>query len=806
MSLGRGGLGEARAGALAFLAAAATLFLQVLAHRIVSAKLLNNYAFVVISLTMLGFALAGVALSFLRERALARLADTAILCASGFAVSALVATAALNGAATKAPYGLPAAAFALAFLAWLPFALLFALPFAFAGFLLGALLAAPDLPTRRVYFLDLLGSAVGAFVVLPVLSAIGVESALLLVAAALLVLTVAVVRPTSRRVAAALVVAAAVVLGGFVFRGRVFAIHYPEGSILAQTRDPRTGVVLEHVAWDPLARIEVSRIPPPDPGDRLFLPLLGTNRAFISRFSRMLTQNNYAYTFAVRYDGNPASLQGIEETLYAAAYPPLSVDKPRVIAIGVGGGFDILTALHFGASEVTGVEVNGAILGVLRTTYRDYFRSWVEDPRVRLVHDEGRHFLSTTDRSFDVIQLSGVDSYSGTPAAAHVFSENYLYTAEAFDLYLSRLTPNGILHMMRLEYRPPREMLRALVTAVAALRRAGIAEPERHVVTLTAVAGNITSLLVKRTPFSAEELARVTAWAEGREGFSISAAPGQNDPPRNAYQQFLIQRNPGRERAFAALYPFDVSPTDDDRPFFFRGSRWSHLVSSDPLLRGHTPVMEVSLVLLFVVVGGAAVLVVILPLRALPPPLGQRGRLWRYGLYFAATGLGYLAVEVALLQKFGLFLGHPSYALSVVLAFLLLFTGMGSLVSATIVGRLRGIRFAAYALAFVVLAEHLLLLPHLGGLASLPFWARSSLVALLVAPVALLLGVFLPTALERLKQEAPSFVPWAWGLNGVFSVLAPILSVSLTMTFGISALLLAALPLYMIAGLCLPDP
>ena len=361
-----GGLSEARAGTLAFLAAAATLFFQVLAHRIVSAKLLNNYAFVVISLTMLGFAMAGVALSFLREHALSHLRDTAVVCASGFAVFALLATAALNGAETAAPYGLSTTAFALAFLRWLPFALLFAVPFAFLGFLLGALLASPDLLTRRVYFLDLLGSAVGAFLVLPVLSALGVESALLLLAAGLLLFTSALARPTSGLTWVVLGLAGAAVLGGFVLKDRIFAIHYPDGSILAQTRDPRTGVVLEHVAWDPLARIEVSRIPPPNPSDPLFLPLLGTNRDFISRFSLMLTQNNYAYTFAVRYDGNPASLQGIEETLYAAAYPPLSVEKPRVIAIGVGGGFDILTALRFGASDITGVEVNGAILGVLQ--------------------------------------------------------------------------------------------------------------------------------------------------------------------------------------------------------------------------------------------------------------------------------------------------------------------------------------------------------------------------------------------------------------------------------------------------------
>jgi spermidine synthase len=135
-----------------------------------------------------------------------------------------------------------------------------------------------------------------------------------------------------------------------------------------------------------------------------------------------------------------------------------------VVAIGVGGGFDLLTALYFDASEVTGVEVNGATLDILRRVYRDYTKHWVTDPRVTLVEDDGRHFLAASDRAYDVIQLSGVDSYSGTPGAAHVFSENYLYTAEAFDLYLSRLSDEGIVNMMRLEWKPPREMLRALVT------------------------------------------------------------------------------------------------------------------------------------------------------------------------------------------------------------------------------------------------------------------------------------------------------------------------------------------------------
>jgi spermidine synthase len=585
---------------------------------------------------------------------------------------------------------------------------------------------------------------------------------------------------------------------------RVFDLYYPDGTMLADTRNPRSGVVLEHAVWDPLARIEVSRIRPPDPDRSSFLSLIGSNRAFLARFQRMLTQNNYAYTYAVNYDGRRESLTGIEETIYSAAYHATSVAAPRVLIIGVGGGFDVLNALYFGASEITGVEVNAATVGILTRTYREYFRNWVEDPRVRLVQAEGRYFLASSDRRYDIIQLSGVDSFSGTPGAAHVFSENYLYTAEAFDLYLSRLAEDGILHMMRLEEPQPREMLRALTTAVGALRRAGVARPADHILMLTAAEGNITSLLVKRTPFRPAERARLQDWAERSPLFAVSAGPDRNEGRANAYQGFLALADPQKERAFIALYPFDISPTDDDRPFFFRFSFWWHVFPADPLIWINTPAMEYSLILLLAVISLAVWVCIYIPLRHFAGQGLRSPVAGRYGLFFAATAIGYLAIEVALLQKFGLFLGHPNYALSVVLAALLFTTGVGSLYSASLVRALGGVRFVSYALAGVVLLEHLLLIPRLPGLLSLPFGLRAGIVSLLVAPIGVCLGTFVPTALEQLKTTAPAFVPWAWGINGIFSVVAPVLAVGVSMTWGISALLLAALPIYLIVGWSLP--
>lgn len=796
----------ARAAALAFLAAGATLFVQVLVHRMVSAKLLNNYAFLVISLTMLGFALSGVLLTRLLGRFLRDWPDALTLSAAGFVLSTLAVSVAFYRMGGGDQFTMTVTGFLREFLRWLPTALLFAIPFTFSGLMIGALLSDPDLPAPRVYAFDLAGSALGAFSVIPAIRHLGVEVSTLLACALLLAGTVA-LAPPRRTVARLAAVAATVALAGTaVARDRVYVMEPRNGSMLALGRTLGAPYGVEHIQWDPVARIEVSRTPPPNPDRFNFPALVGDDRAFLERFRRVLTQNDFAFTYMVDWDGHPESLRGIERTIYAAAYEASSVASPRVLVVGVGGGFDILTALRYDAREITGIEINSATLDIATRVYRDYCGAWSSHPRVRLIEDEGRHHLAAHPDRYDILQLSGVDSYSGTPGAAHVFSESYLYTAEAFDLYFSRLTEDGILNVMRLEQSPAREMLRALVTVVGTLRRAGIASPAEHIQMVTARSGNFTALLVKRTPFTADEKRRLAGWANSSPYFGVSAALDSNDRRDGFYQIFRGLDNAEKERAFVAAYPFDISPATDDRPFFFKYSSWGHLLPRDQAFATGLPVMEVSLLLLAAAIGATAFLCIQLPLRFLVARgvrLPTRGR---YGLFFATIGIGYFAIEIALLQRFGLFLGHPNYALSVVLAALLLTSGMGALASPRLPGGEAALRFTAYAVAGVVLALSTLALPLLPRLAGLGFGLRVLVVFLLVAPIGFLLGSFLPRGLERLKADAPGLVPWAWGLNGIFSVLAPVFAIGFSVTWGIEALLLAAIPVYLVAGWALPPP
>ncbi|MGA3007133.1 MAG: hypothetical protein ABSE59_04505, partial [Opitutaceae bacterium] len=707
-----------RAAAIAFTVAFATLAAQILVHRIISAKLHNNYAFLVISLTMLGFACSGVILSRRLTQWLDRIDEMIVLWTGLFVLSAIGSTLVFYHVGAESQLILSQRQFLGTLFRTLPHALLFAVPFVFSGLSLGLLLSSPRLPTRKIYCWDLVGSACGALAVLPAISLVGVESALLGVCLLLLIIVLALARP-ARKQFYGLTGAALVSVGlCFGFRSSLFSLRYPEGSMLASARIPGSGVVIEHVRWDPVARIEVSRIPAPDPYQIAFPSLIGSNRSFLARFKRVITQNNFAFTFAVDYDGKPGSLDGIQDTIYSSAYIAKSVPNPKVAVLGVGGGFDILTALHFQASDVTGIEVNGATLHILQKDYAAYFHAWTSDPRVKLVYDDGRHFLTCTEKQFDIIQLSGVDSYSGTPGAANVFSESYLYTIEAFELYLSRLSPDGILNVMRLEHKPPREMFRVLATAVTALRRAGIEKPAEHIAMLSQKDGRFVALLVKKTPFTKDEQDRLAQWTAHNPFIKLLVAPQLAPSGRNIYQFFLEAPNDICREAVYEHIPFNIRPATDDTPFFFNFSRWSHLPFIIEFsrwaglagMKNNVPVMETTLIVMFCLVAAAALLCVYLPLRylhranAAPTPR-------RHGFIFAGTALGYLAVEIALLQKFGLFLGHPNYALSVVLAGLLFATGLGALGSARLVQWSRGPRYISYAFALLAIVEYKFIFP-----------------------------------------------------------------------------------------------
>ncbi|HEU0306662.1 MAG TPA: hypothetical protein VFR30_06810, partial [Lysobacter sp.] len=501
---------------------------------------------------------------------------------------------------------------------------------------------------------------------------------------------------------------------------------------------------------------------------------------------------------------------------------PYAVRTPRsVLVLGAGGGMDVRQALALGARRVDAVELDPQRLRWVREDHAGYAGGLYDDPRVRTFAAEPRAFVRASATRYDLIVLAGGDSFASSGVGAQAASEQYALTVEALRDYWSRLAPRGLLVITRWSKQPPRDELKLFATAIAALREEGIGTPALQLAGIRN--WDASTWLVARRPFTAGELARLKRFADAH-GFDPVHLPGESSDP---VQRFHVLEPPylfdgtqallsKRARAYLHDYKFAISPARDDRPYFGHYFRWRSLPELWRLReQGSAVLLDSGYLLLVAALLQAvplALLLVLLPLRALPRPVERASmplsRL-RAGIYFLALGLAFLLIEIATLSRLTLLVGHPLLAAGAGLAGFLLCAGAGSMhaqrwlsrheagADAAIVAR---IRWAVHAIAFGLLWQFVLFhVAHVYG-PGWPVWARALLGLAGIAPLAFAMGLPFALGLSRLARTAPAFVPWAWGLNGCASVIAAILALLLAMAFGLRATLLIALALYALAA------
>lgn len=513
--------------------------------------------------------------------------------------------------------------------------------------------------------------------------------------------------------------------------------------------------------------------------------------------------DSLAGTPLVKFDGNfdAPGLEHLRHDITALAYSLRPARKTLII--GPGGGRDVLTALVFGSKDVTAVELNPIMQKVVNEKFGDFTGRLYQRPEINFNIDDGRHFVSRTEKRFGVIQLSLVDTWASTAAGAFALSENSLYTQEAFEDYLSKLEPDGVVTISRWLEDPPRETLRVVSLARAALARFGINDIRNHVI----VAGTpllrrrhaFASVVVSLQPFSGEEIAKAKEFTD-RLGFDVLYMPGNPKDP--LFSEFITTND---TEGFFRRYDLDVSPTSDDRPFFFNSTKPKDFFRFWEEKPGRMGVQL--LARLIGIVTTLVALFIFVPLyarrRSALAVLEPRER-WSTLLYFGALGSGFMMIEVGLVSKFVLFLGHPIYALTVVLCTLLISAGLGSYWSGRNVGpghdSLRKV-IAMALVSIVVLALVVeVVFGHLLADASLTTAAILSIVTL--APVGFLMGMPFPLGLRLLDSMGSQWaqlVPWVWGINGSTSVLGSVLAISIAINLGFRATLLGGLCIYAVA-------
>ncbi len=779
---------------------AAALGYEILLMRLFSIAQWHHFAYMIISLALLGIGASGTALTLARKWLEARFD------------AVLPAAAALFGLTSAAAFVLAQRVpFNPLELAWdarqplylLAMYLVLAVPFFFSGGFVGLALVRFRAEAGRIYRFDLVGAGAGALGIVIVLFVLPPSQCLRLIGA--LGFAAAVAASLDRRVGAsrgrAVMLAACGVAVATAMPGDWLTPRLSPYKGLSQAlRVPGTEVAVERSSPLGLLTAVRSRHVPLRHAPGLSL----NNTAEPPQQIGVFTDGD-ALAAITRFDGDLEPLAYLD--FQAQALPYHLLERPSVLLLGAGGGEGVLRALYHGARRIAVVELNAQKIDLVRHDFAAFAGGIYGREEVTVHIADARAFAGATDERYDLIALS----LPGSPAGIMALRVSTLYTVEAFADYLRRLAPGGLLAVTGPLALPPRASLKLVATAAAALERLGIGRPGDR---LALIRGwDTATLLIKNGTLTPEDAAAVRAFSNARS-FDVAWLPGLPADEANRFnvlaEAYLFDGaaallGGGRE-AFLRDYKFHVAPATDDRPYFFRFFRWSALPELVDLRgRGGNPLIEWGYLILVGTLAQAviaSVLLVVLPLAALKRESVGAAEGARVVVYFSALGLGFLFIEIAFIQRFTVFLGHPLYAAALVLSAFLVFAGLGSGWSSRLAARTStssAIALAGAGIAVVALIYLAALPGAFDALKPLPTWARFALAGALVAPLAFCMGMPFPLGLKRLSDHAPGWIPWAWAINGCASVISAVLATVLAIHFGFGAVVGLAVALYVVA-------
>jgi spermidine synthase len=761
----------------------AALLLELALTRLFSVVLFYHFAFLAISIALLGLGAGGVA-AYLGKQRLAKFSTRTLastLCLINSVVVALVLEAVLH-----VPVALTVTGMNLLRLTDLY--VVSAIPFFLSGILFSVVFARETWRVPRLYGADLTGGALACLALVPLLNWIGGPNTILASSAALAVAAAVWSESSIRRKIGYFMAAAFVSLIAANHTNRLIDVIFAKGIY-------RNPAWVEFARWNGLSRVEVDR--------------QGAAKAIVIDAD--------ASTYIMNCDLTHWRGSEWEHNLMTAPPALANILRPQghFAIIGPGGGVDVLRAIANGSPSVTGIEINPIIANtVMRERYADYSLHLYDRPEVHIHVTDGRSYLRSTPEKFDVVQMTLVDTWASTAAGAFALSENNLYTVEAFREYFEHLNPNGMIAITRWEFKQPREALRVVSVAMQALHSLGVADPAHNFIVASDGPldedGIPVVVLAKKSAFTPDEENAVDAYIDQHDelvSLYLPSQPPQNQ--RNPFTDLIASNNP---QGFAQSYPYNVGPVTDNAPFFFFTLKANQILGKEGLQKGIDWKVNLGVLVLLLVLAISIVAVfafLILPLalksgRQSLPPL----------FYFVAVGLGYILVEIAFIQRLVLFLGHPTYALTVVIFLLMLSSGAGSLFSRRWLSRTQ-LAWMPLILIVAALTANVFVLPHLlASWVGLPFVTRLAVSGLLLIPLGFLMGMPFPTGLRAIAAiqtsagNAPvdenNSVEWAWALNAAASVLGSVLAIVIAIQFGLNTTLACGAISYLFALLLLP--
>ncbi len=755
----------------------ASLLLELSLTRLFSVILFYHFAFLAISIALLGLGAGGV-FSYLLKRRLERWTTEQIGTFVGTA-NALLMLVVLE-IDLHVPVSLQLTT--LNFYKLTAIYLVSALPFFLTGLFFSVLFARRSSHISQLYAADLVGGSLACIGIVPLLNGFGGPNTVLFAGIAMATAALFFAMSKRSRNIAALVLVAFVFLTAANYRGRLIDIVYAKGMRRDQSW-------VEFARWNAISRVEVDN----------------------QGGAKVVVIDADASTYIMAHDPQePWEGSAYQKNLMSAAPSVTNVLRPHgdYAIIGPGGGVDVLRAVANGSPSVTGIEINPIIATtIMRERYKDWSYGLYTRPNVHINVSDGRSWIRSSTQKFDVIQMTLVDTWASTAAGAFALSENNLYTVEAFREYFDHLRPDGYIAITRWEFARPREALRVVSQAMRALTPKGRATtPDLRRNFIIVVEGDLNqdgrpvTVLAKKSPFTPEEQSAVLKHLSAQSKLHpiyLPYADNTSVPEQaKAFRSLIESNSPER---FAASYLFNVAPVYDDAPFFFFTLKPSQILGAGTEQGIDWKVNMGVVVLLMVVVISAIAVALFLVVPLLFTARVSNNRVLPL-LYFIAIGLGYIAVEITLIQRLVLFLGHPIYAMTVVVFLMLLSSGLGSMMSRRLFTDPRRVK-AAFGVVIALLAVYYFALsPLLHSLIGLPQSIKVFIAALLIIPLGFAMGMPFPSGLRMLWETRTddNLVEWAWAMNAASSVLGSVLSMTIAIQFGLGVTLICGALAYIL--------
>ena len=783
-----------------FLVTLATLSFEVLLTRIFSVTMWYHFAFMVISIALFGLTVGAIVVYLYPDRFPSDTTSHHMALSSLFFSIAIVVSFLFH---ISMPFSGPGNLIGI--LTLLLTYLVVSIPFFFSGICVTLALTRHSRQVSRLYAADLAGAAAGSILVIAALETTDGPTSVLLVSSIASLGAFAFTFNTKMGRIRQLSALSALLIGLFAI-GNTFLAHNQAAVLRIAWVKGRYEAPPLYEKWNSFSRIRVD-------GDHLQpgVPIGdGISSLVKSQYKvrqLVLTIDAGAATILTAYTGSLEPLSYLKSDVSNIAH--FLRDDASVLIVGSGGGRDILSALVFDQNEIVAIELNRDITEAVNQRFGEFTGHLDRDPRVTFINDEARSYLERSSSQYDILQLSLIDTWAATAAGAFVLSENSLYTREAWAVFLDRLNQDGVLSVSRWYHNElPGEIYRLAALASSALLDINVERPADYIVIVrNMLSGDedgpdgIGTLLLSRRPFSDQELdilERVSAEAQ----FDIMFSPRGTSDPNLA--DILSGQDPHQ---VASSFPINIAPPTDDSPFFFQMLRLRDMYNQALWSQGQqSSNMRAVYILgsLLMITVGLTVAFILLPL-SLSARRGNREQRLKgvspFFVYFLAIGLGFILIEISMLQRLTIFLGHPTFSLSVVLFSLLLSTGAGSYLT-------RHIQPFEASRKGMIRLGILLVVVLLSGIVTPSvietFRAAVTPVRILVAvailtPLGLSMGTAFPLGMKTASIRAQRFTPWFWGINGAASVCGSVLAVVLALTFSISFSYWSGLASYILA-------